>query len=64
MLPIVTYEMLRALHDQRVERSLRAHRLLHDGADESMPAKTPDRVADVVEVLFGPGCDPAQSVGA
>ncbi|MFZ0627187.1 MAG: hypothetical protein WAN34_11890 [Acidimicrobiia bacterium] len=63
MLPVFTYEILRAMNEERLERSLKIYRLLHHVEEE--PVSPGGSIpGDVIELCFGAGCETAESRGA
>jgi hypothetical protein len=64
LLPVFTYEILRASNEERLQRSLRLFQLLHHVEDERLPPDVPVPDADVIELCFGAGCETAEIRGA
>ena len=61
MLPLVTYELIRQMDEERRDRSLRRFRWrLAWTETEVVPAGD----ADVIELAFGPRCEMEEPIGA
>jgi len=59
VLPLVTYELIRQMDEERRDRSLRRFRWRLAGT-EVVPAGD----ADVIELAFGPRCEMEEPIGA
>jgi hypothetical protein len=57
MMIFVTYHEMKRLHDSKVRRSLARY-------EWSKKPETPQRGADVVELVFGAHCDDEERLGA
>jgi hypothetical protein len=64
MLPLVTYEMIRQMDEERRARSMKRFwwRHLQPETDTATPIVTRD--ADVIELVFGARCDAEEPIGA
>ncbi|HEX6146374.1 MAG TPA: hypothetical protein VF083_06300 [Acidimicrobiia bacterium] len=61
MLPLVTYEMIRQMEEERRDRSLRRFRWR---STRTQPEVVADGVADVIELAFGTRCEMEEPIGA
>ena len=65
VLPLVTYELIRQMEDERRDRSLRRFRWRFAGTEaEVVPVGVADGVADVIELAFGAHCEMEEPIGA
>ena len=61
VLPLVTYELIRQMEDERRDRSLRRFRWRFAGTEAEVESAG---VADVIELAFGTRCEMEEPIGA
>ena len=64
MLPLVTYEMVRQLNEERRARSLKRFWWRYVQPEPTVTVPQSVQVADVIEWVFGAHCETEESIGA
>lgn len=64
VLPLVTYELVRQMEEERRDRSLRRFRWRFARTEAEMMPVGVDGVADVIELAFGTRCEMEEPIGA
>ncbi len=64
MFPLVSYEMVRQMNEERRERSLKRFWWRHVESDASVAVHSSGHDADVIELVFSAHCQVEDSIGA
>ena len=64
MLPLVSYEMVRQLNEERRARSLKRFWWRYVQPEPTVTVPQSVQVADVIELVFGAHCETEESIGA
>jgi hypothetical protein len=64
VLPLVTYEMVRQLNEERRARSLKRFWWRYVPPEPTVTVPQSVQVADVIELVFGAHCETEESIGA
>ena len=57
MLPMIPFEVIRQMNEERVAKATRSHWLRHAAPDAIVSKPPSQRDADVIELVFGAACE-------